>query len=105
MIFGLLSFLLALSTLLMILLILVQKGKGSLGLGNLGGGNQMLFGGSGGQDIFQKITWGLGAILILGSLGLAIWKTKIAGGTTAMLRTPSAPTRHAPVPPPDEPID
>ena len=45
---------------LLILLIFVQKGKGSLGLGGLGGGAQMLFGGSGGQDLFQKITWGLG---------------------------------------------
>lgn len=35
-----------------------------MGLGGLGGGSQLLFGGSGGQDLFQKITWGLGAIFI-----------------------------------------
>lgn len=60
---------------MLIFLILIQKGKGSMGLGNLGGGAQMLFGGSGGQDIFQKATWLLGTIFIFGSLGLALMKT------------------------------
>lgn len=46
-----------------------------MGIGNLGGGTQMLFGGSGGQDLFQKITWGLGVIFIGGSLLLSIMKT------------------------------
>ncbi|HBS48047.1 TPA: preprotein translocase subunit SecG [Candidatus Dependentiae bacterium] len=54
--------------------IFIQKGKGDLGLGSLGG-NQMLFGGSGGQDFFEKITWTLGSIFILGALGLALLKT------------------------------
>jgi len=40
----------------------MQKGKGGMGLGSMGGGAQMLFGGSGGQDIFQKTTWVLGII-------------------------------------------
>ena len=59
---------------LLILLILIQQGKGSMGLSNLGGGGQMLFGGSGGQDIFQKATWTLGAFFMLGSLVLALMK-------------------------------
>jgi len=42
----------------------------------LGGGAQTLFGGSGGQDIFQKITWVLGGIFMAGSLGLSIIKSK-----------------------------
>ena len=46
-----------------------------MGLGGLGGGTQMLFGGSGGQDIFQKITWILTAIFLFGSLALSILKT------------------------------
>lgn len=61
---------------LLALLILIQKGKGNMGLGNLGGGTQMLFGGSGGQDIFQKITWILGAFFMSGSLLLAVMKTR-----------------------------
>ncbi|MFH0898704.1 MAG: preprotein translocase subunit SecG, partial [bacterium] len=31
------------------LFILIQPGKGDMGLGSLGGGSQMLFGGSGGR--------------------------------------------------------
>jgi len=77
---GLLSFLFSLSCVFLILMILVQKGKSSLGIGNIGGGSQMLFGSSGGQDLFQKTTWVLGAILIGGSLGLAILKAKNATG-------------------------
>ncbi len=56
--------------------ILLQKGKSSLGLGGMGGGSQMLFGGSGGQELFQKITWVLLALFMAGSLGIAILKSK-----------------------------
>jgi len=53
----------------------MQKGKGSMGLGGFGGGAQMLFGGSGGQDMFQKITWVLGAIFMTGALMLSLMKS------------------------------
>jgi len=96
MLFGLLSFIFAFCLIIMILLILVQKGKSSLGLGNLGGNNQMLFGSSGGQDFFQKLTWLFGAILIAGSLGLAIWKAKQTGASSALLR--NSHSRHVPGP-------
>lgn len=56
--------------------ILIQQGKGDMGLGGLGGGGQMLFGGSGGQDFFEKMTWVMGALFIFGALGLTILKTK-----------------------------
>ena len=62
--------------LLLITIILVQKGKSSLGVGAFGGGAQMLFGGSGGQDIFQKITWVLGTIFMAGSLVLSLIRTR-----------------------------
>ncbi|MFA5075031.1 MAG: preprotein translocase subunit SecG [Candidatus Babeliales bacterium] len=61
---------------LLIVAVLIQQGKGDMGLGGLGGGSQMLFGGSGGQEFFQKVTWVMGAIFIMGSLGLAILKSK-----------------------------
>lgn len=60
----------------LILLILVQKTKSSLGLGNIGGGSQILFGGSGGQEFFQKLTWFLGGLFLIGSLYLSIQKAR-----------------------------
>ena len=60
---------------LLVIIILMQKGKSSLGFGGLGGGTQMLFGGSGGQDIFQKITWVLGSVFILGAMFLSLMKS------------------------------
>jgi len=61
---------------MLIFLIFLQKGKGSMGLGSLGGGTQMLFGGSGGQDLFQKTTWVLVALFLGGSLGLSLYKNR-----------------------------
>ena len=77
MLFGLLMSLFTLSCLFLVFIIFVQKGKGSMGLGAIGGGTQMLFGGSGGQDIFQKVTWILIAVFLVGSLGLGIYKNKL----------------------------
>ncbi len=87
---GLLTTVIVFDGLLLVLLVMLQKGKGGVGLAGFGGGAQMLFGGSGGQDIFQKITWVLGAILMVGSLLLVIVKSRepVAGYGT---RIPSAP--------------
>lgn len=63
---------------LLIFVIFLQKGKGSMGLGSMGGNAQMLFGGSGGQDLFQKATWIMVGLFLFGSLGLSIYKTKMA---------------------------
>ena len=74
MLFGLLVSPYIICCLFLMLLVLLQKGKGSMGLGNLGGGAQLLFGGSGGQDMFQKMTWIFGAIFMGGSLFLSLYK-------------------------------
>lgn len=97
MLFGLLTFLYVLVCVLLILLILVQKGKGSMGIGNLGGGTQMLFGGSGGQDLFQKITWILGAIFIGSSLCLSIMKTHNYQSSRYISQAQSSPARSMPI--------
>jgi preprotein translocase subunit SecG len=60
---------------LLVLIILVQKSRSSMGLGGLGGGAQMLFGGSGGQDLFQKITWVMVTLFMFGSLVLSLMKS------------------------------
>jgi preprotein translocase subunit SecG len=84
------------------LFILIQQGKSDWGLGSMSG-SQILFGGSGGQGFFEKTTWILGAIFILGSLGLAILKSKenrasilegvkIEGAAQAKMPIQKAPT-------------
>ena len=94
MLFGLFITFFVIVCFLLILIILIQQGKGSMGLGSLGGGTQMLFGGSGGQDIFQKITWVLGAIFIVGSLVLALAKSKGIGTSKYVGKTST--TQQAP---------
>lgn len=100
MLIGFLTTLLVIDGLLLALFIVIQKGKGSMGLGALGGGAQTLFGGSGGQDLFQKITWVLGGLFMLGSLGLSLLKTKEATiGSympSAPLQKKAAPQQQAP---------
>jgi preprotein translocase subunit SecG len=60
---------------LLIGLILIQRSKSSLGVsGAFGSGAQSFFGGSGGQDFFQKTTWWFIACFMGGSLGLALLK-------------------------------
>ncbi|MBP9765384.1 preprotein translocase subunit SecG [Candidatus Babeliales bacterium] len=73
---SVLNFIYALLCLFVVLIILIQRGKGNMGLGNVGGNNQMLFGSSGGQDIFQKITWVCCALLLVGSLVLSLSRGK-----------------------------
>lgn len=75
MLYGFLLTLYILNCLFLVLIILMQKGKGGLGLGGLGGGAQMIFGGGGGQDLFQKITWVLGSIFMVGALFLSLAKS------------------------------
>jgi preprotein translocase subunit SecG len=74
--FALLMTVYILVCIVLVLIILVQKGKSSMGIGSFGGSNQMLFGGSGGQDVFQKITWVLGTVFMFSSLVLALMKSE-----------------------------
>ncbi len=75
-IFSIATWLYSFMCCLIVLLVLIQKGKGNMGLGSMGGGNQMLFGSSGGQDFFQKATWILCGLLLFGSLSLSVLKGK-----------------------------
>lgn len=73
--FTLLLILFMIVSFFMAFIILLQQGKGDMGLGSMGG-TQMLFGGSGGQEFFEKLTWVFGSIFIFGALGLAVLKAK-----------------------------
>jgi len=57
-------------------LVMIQQGKGDMGLGALHTGTQTLFGGSGGQTFFQKLTWAFGVVFLTGSLGLTVLKMR-----------------------------
>ena len=95
--YTLLMVLFVLLSLFLALLVLIQQGKGDMGLGSLGGSTQMLFGGSGGQEFFEKITWALGAFFILGSLGLAVLKSKqVRQSRVSSLAKKQLPTRPQP---------
>lgn len=66
---------------LLVVIVLLQQGKGDMGLGGLGGGSQMLFGGSGGQEFFEKVTWTMVALFIFGALCLTLLKNKTTFST------------------------
>ena len=101
MLYGLLLALYVLTCLLLVLLVLIQKGKSSLGVGRLGTGAQTFFGGSGGQDIFQKVTWILVGLFLFGSLTLSLMKTSQRHNFKYAAKQTSAPkplTDTTPVP-------
>lgn len=75
---GFFMFLFVLLSIFLVLFVLIQQGKGDMGLGSLGRGSQMLFGGSGGQDFFEKATWIMGGLFLVGALVLTISYTKVA---------------------------
>ncbi len=80
------------------LFILLQQGKGDMGLGGLSGGSQALFGGSGGQEFFERVTWVMVAIFIAGSLGLTIFKSRATQVTRVTLpaQAQQQPTQQVP---------
>lgn len=81
MLYGLFVTLFVTIALLLIMIILIQQAKGSIGLGSIGGGTQMLFGGSGGQDLFQQTTWVLGILFMVISLVLSVVRSTQIGSS------------------------
>lgn len=104
MLFGFLVTLFIIVSLFLILIILLQKGKSSTGLGSLGGSTQMLFGGSGGQDIFEKITWVLAAFFMFGSLALALMKSSSLRDSRFLARQRAARTEQSAQQPFEQPV-
>lgn len=100
---GLLTTLFVILCFMLIFIILLQKGKGGTGLfSNMGNANVKLFGGSGGQDIFQKTTWVLGFLFLAGSLLLALMRNSGTMQTSRILNeqvSMPAPVEPAPAEP------
>lgn len=88
-ILSLFNFLFGFLCVFIILIVLMQRGKGNMGLGSLGGNNQILFGSSGGQDVFQKITWTCCFLLLAGSLVLSVSRGKQVNNIS-YYRTPTS---------------
>ncbi|MCA9770577.1 preprotein translocase subunit SecG [Candidatus Dependentiae bacterium] len=86
---------------LLISVVLIQQSKGGMGLGGMGGQAQMLFGGSGGQDLLQKITWVLVVIFMSGSLILALMRS--AQRDSYRYVTRARPIQQMPAPQPGIP--
>ena len=90
---------------LLAIVILIQPGKGDMGLGSIGSGSQILFGGSGGRGFFEKVTWVMATLFILGALGLSLIKSKekqyssLSGfkSTSSSAKQASLPLNSAPV--------
>jgi preprotein translocase subunit SecG len=97
---GFLTVLFVIAALFLALFILIQQGKGDMGMGSLGGSAQMLFGGSGGQTFFEKTTWILGLIFMFGAIGLSmlksreIRKSRLSGLAATPASAPAKPTQH-----------
>lgn len=63
--------------LLMAASILIQQSKGEIGFGATPSrGTQIMFGGSGGQEFFEKVTWTLGTIFLASCLAMNYFQSK-----------------------------
>ena len=94
----LVSFLVSLFVFLSIILgvlVLIQQGKGDMGLGSLHNSTQALFGGSGGQTFFEKATWILGAVFIFGALCLTVLKMREQNTSRITIAKKQAPVAPA----------
>ena len=82
--------------LILSLFIYIQQGKGDMGLGAIGGASQTLFGGSGGQDFFEKATWTMGALFMFGALGISILRTNASESRLGNFQAQAPTEQQAP---------
>lgn len=90
----------------LILVVLMQSGKGGGVAGAFGGGgNQTVFGGRGATDFLGKATWGLGAGFMFTSLLLGILSSGRSEPASVIEKTAAPPpTSTAPVNPGEQAI-
>lgn len=88
---------------LLILIVLLQSGKGAeMGVSLGGAGSQTLFGGAGPASILTKITTAVAVIFMVTSLILA-YSSSHKSETSVMKDTP-APVEQPAAPPVDQPV-
>ena len=99
MLYGLLIGLYILVCALLLVVVLLQQGKGGDIAAAFGGsGSQTAFGARSGATFLTRATAVLGALFILGSLGLGMMSNQGAGGGSVMtgVAAPTAPKTAAP---------
>ena len=99
MLYGLLIGLYILVCALLLVVVLLQQGKGGDIAAAFGGsGSQTAFGARSGATFLTRATAVLGALFILGSLGLGMMSNQGAGGGSVMsgVAAPAAPKTAAP---------
>ena len=88
----------------LIMIVLLQTGKGAdMGAAFGGGSSQTLFGSTGASTFLSKATTGAAIIFMVTSLGLAYLSTHHAGGGSVVTSTPApvqSPAQPAPSSPP-----
>jgi len=87
--------LLIITSLTLMVIVLIQAGKGSgVGLSIGGGMSQTMFGGSGGKTFFMKVTTAVGALFMLLCLVLAVMSAKGSSSFSNVLgATPPKPVQ------------
>lgn len=73
---SLLTIVHVITSLLLILVVLIQSGKGAEISASLGGSSQTIFGSSGGANFFTRFTSVMAAIFMATSIGLTILKSE-----------------------------
>jgi len=85
------------SSILLIVIVLIQGGENVDMAAAFGGSSQAAFGPRGAVTTLAKITWVLGAIFMATSVTLAIWASK--GSTNSVLQNAPTQTQQAPAAP------
>jgi preprotein translocase subunit SecG len=81
---------------LLVISVLLQSGKGAEISASFGGSSQTVFGSSGGQNFFQKLTYTLAAIFMLTSLTLTILPSRLKKSVLEGYTAPAAGQATAP---------
>lgn len=85
---------------LIILLVLVQSGKGAEISASFGGSSQTVFGSSGGANFFTQFTAAMAALFFITSIGLTIMKSQSRKSLLEGVSAPAATSPAVPVPAP-----
>jgi preprotein translocase subunit SecG len=80
---------------LLVIAVLLQSGKGAEISATFGGSSQTVFGSSGGQNFFQKLTYTLAAIFMVTSFSLHILPSKLKKSVIDGYTPPAAPAAPA----------